>query len=170
MPIKKCEKCNGVFYVRPAHLSKGWGKYCSAKCQHESARSGSTVKCHICGNETYKTLLQVARSKSKKFFCGKSCQTKWRNKEFSGEKSLLWKNGQTTYRDIMLKKSVPRKCVLCQEKDFRVLAVHHIDQNRKNYKVENLAWLCHNCHHLVHSDLIISDEFKRLIRNKQSKK
>jgi predicted HNH restriction endonuclease len=31
-----------------------------------------------------------------------------------------------------------------------VLAVHHVDQNRTNNKVTNLAWLCHNCHHLVH--------------------
>jgi 5-methylcytosine-specific restriction endonuclease McrA len=39
---------------------------------------------------------------------------------------------------------------LCGEGDIRMLAVHHIDQDRKNYKVENLVWLCHNCHHLVH--------------------
>jgi predicted HNH restriction endonuclease len=37
---------------------------------------------------------------------------------------------------------------------MRVLAVRHIDQNHKNNNVENLAWLCHNCHHLVHNDKV----------------
>jgi predicted HNH restriction endonuclease len=41
-------------------------------------------------------------------------------------------------------------CVLCKVSDKRILAVHHKDNNRKNNKVENLVWLCHNCHILVH--------------------
>lgn len=62
----------------------------------------------------------------------------------------MWKNGQSTYRKVMLRSQTKEKCLFCGEADARVLIVHHIDKNRKNYKVENLAWLCHNCHYLVH--------------------
>lgn len=164
---RKCEKCGKAFYARPVHIGKGWGRYCSTKCQYESFRNGLMVRCDVCGKKTYRTPLRISRSKSGKFFCGKSCQTKWRNKEFSGARSLLWKDGQATYRDVMLRSSIPRKCMLCGEKDFRVLAVHHIDQNRKNYKVENLAWLCHNCHHLVHSDIVEGVRFAKILRKKK---
>jgi hypothetical protein len=48
---------------------------------------------------------------------------------------------------------------LCSTKDERVLAVHHIDHNRLNNKLDNLAWLCHNCHHLVHHDNVEKHRF-----------
>lgn len=168
MPVNRtCEKCGRLFYARPAHIEKGWGKYCSTRCQYESAKTGRSKKCHICGELTYRALNRVGNSKSGKFFCSKSCQTKWRNKEFSGTRSLLWKDGHATYRDVMLRSSIPQKCVLCKERDCRVLAVHHIDKNRKNYKVENLAWLCHNCHHLVHSDITEKGRFTMIIKGKK---
>ncbi|MEK7477763.1 MAG: HNH endonuclease signature motif containing protein [Patescibacteria group bacterium] len=164
---RKCQQCEKLFYARPVHINKGWGKYCSTKCQYESFKNGTIVKCSICGKEAYRTLLHVARSKSGKFFCDKSCQTKWRNKEFSGKKSIRWKDGHATYRDAMLGNSVPKICKMCKEKDARVLAVHHIDQNRKNYKVENLAWLCHNCHHLVHSEVAEKLKFSKIIQSEK---
>jgi len=157
---RKCEKCGKLFHSKPSHIKKGWGKYCSSKCQYESAKTGKSEKCYVCGEVIYRALNRASNSKSGKFFCGKSCQTKWRNKEYSGLRSLLWKDGHATYRDKMLNSGIPRICMLCKEEDIRILAVHHIDQNRKNYKVENLAWLCHNCHHLVHFD---SETMNRLI-------
>jgi predicted HNH restriction endonuclease len=41
-------------------------------------------------------------------------------------------------------------CKKCGNKDARVLEVHHLDKNRKNSNIENLIWLCANCHTLVH--------------------
>ena len=61
-----------------------------------------------------------------------------------------WKDGMYAYRSVLTRHKVSAKCTLCGTKDKRVLAVHHVDENRKNNKVENLRWLCHNCHHLVH--------------------
>ena len=113
MLTRKCLICTRVFFAKPSWVEKGGGKYCSVKCRALSKRKGEVVKCFNCKKEVYKTLKDLKKSKSKNYFCGKSCQTKWRNKEFSGKKSLLWKNGQATYRDVMLKSSVPRRCVLC---------------------------------------------------------
>lgn len=137
----------------------GAGKYCSTQCQHLGSRNGKFVKCHVCGKETYKPLKQINRSKSGNFFCGKSCQTKWRNAEFIGDKHANWKHGMYVYKSILRRSGVPAVCRLCNLKDDRVLAVHHIDKDHKNNRIDNLVWLCHNCHHLVHCD---KKEFDKL--------
>ena len=41
----------------------------------------------------------------------------------------------------------PNKCSVCNyNEDVSILEVHHIDENRKNNKLENLIILCPNCH------------------------
>ncbi len=159
MPIVKCKICSEEFYGKPFFLKRGQAKYCSTICQHEGKKNGKIIKCFICGTPTYKKKLQLQRSKSGKFFCSKSCQTKWRNAEFIGNKHANWKDGLYAYRSVLNRHKILKICRLCKTKDKRVLAVHHIDKNRKNNKVENLAWLCHNCHHLVHHDRKERDKF-----------
>ena len=44
-------------------------------------------------------------------------------------------------------------CAICGNKDFRVLTVHHIEQeDPKNEAYDNKILLCHNCHHLYHDN------------------
>ena len=150
MPIIKCKICSGEFYGKPFFLKRGHAKYCSQKCMRIGSKTGKVVSCHSCGKEVYKTKKALRVSKSKKYFCTKSCQTKWRNSVFVGPKHANWKDGRFAYRSVLSRHKIPAFCKLCQVKDKRTLAVHHIDENRKNNKVENLTWLCHNCHHLVH--------------------
>jgi hypothetical protein len=150
MPIVKCKICSASFYAKPFWLKRGYGKFCSTICQYEGRKNGKMIPCDICGKNTYKPKKQLKGSKSGKFFCSKSCQTKWRNKEFIGPRHANWKGGTSTYKNILVRSRTPQICKLCKKKDKRVLAVHHIDKNRNNNRVENLVWLCHNCHHLVH--------------------
>ena len=154
-----CKICNKKFSPRPSHVKKGWGVYCSRKCKNVGSITGQKTHCFICKKEIYKTKTQINRSKSGKYFCNKSCQTKWRNKEYSGVKHLGWKGGLSRYKDILLKNGKDQKCKLCGEKDSRVLAVHHVDENHKNNELLNLAWLCHNCHQLVHYDSLEKQKF-----------
>ena len=97
-----------------------------------------------------KTPKALKGSKSGKFFCGKSCQTIWRNGKYIQENHPNWKDGRHSYRGVINRNKVLPICRLCKANDKRVLAVHHIDEDRTNNTIENLAWLCHNCHHLVH--------------------
>ena len=69
---------------------------------------------------------------------------------YIGENHPNWRGGESTYKNILLRTKILPICSKCRTKDKRVLAVHHLDRNRKNNKVENLIWLCHNCHHLIH--------------------
>ena len=150
MPIVQCMRCNASFSAKPSWLKKGHGKYCSSACQYAASRKGKMVACHRCGAEAYKQPKALTRSKSGKFFCSKSCQTKWRNCVYVKEKHPNWKGGKASYRSLMHEHGITPRCVLCKISDERVLAVHHVDEDRSNNVIENLAWLCHNCHHLVH--------------------
>lgn len=150
MPHVPCQVCAKDFYVKPSHLKRGWGKYCSNECKSQGFKTGSFFKCVTCQKEVYKSIKDQYRSKSGKFFCCKSCQTKWRNLTYVGENHANWKGGESSYKQAMHRAGVPAICARCKIVDARVLAVHHKDKNRKNNALSNLVWLCHNCHFLVH--------------------
>ncbi|MEK7219416.1 MAG: hypothetical protein AAB687_01940 [Patescibacteria group bacterium] len=161
MPIVKCKLCLKEFYGKPYFLKNGWAKYCSPACQYKGRKNGKNIPCEICGKETYKQLKRLKKSKSGKFFCSKSCQTVWRNQEFIGTKHHNWKTGLFAYRSVLSRNKIPKFCILCKTKDERVLAVHHINKDRTNNQLSNLAWLCNNCHFLVHHYKEESLKFKK---------
>ena len=159
MPIRLCKICSKELYVKPSHLKLGYGKYCSNKCRHEGKKKGKVIVCFLCRKEVYKSQQSLKRSKSKKYFCGKSCQTKWRNALYIGKKHSNYTYGLGSYRSVLIRNNTPRICNLCKTKDIRILAVHHIDNHRHNNKAKNLAWLCYNCHFLVHHDKVEEARF-----------
>lgn len=162
MPIVKCKLCSKKFYGKPYFLKIGQAKYCSPACQYKGRKNGKILSCDICGKKIYRALRKLTKSRSGKFFCSKSCQTVWRNQEFVGNKHHNWKTGLASYRSVLPRHKIPKFCNLCTTKDKRVIAVHHIDKNRKNNDVSNLAWLCNNCHFLVHHH---KDESLKFIKN-----
>ena len=154
MPIVRCKICSTAFYAKPFWLKRGYGKYCSAKCQHEASRNGKTVSCFICQKKVYKSLKALVHSKSGKYFCTKSCQTVWRNSiVYVGKNHPNWKDGSHTYRNVILRSKIAQICKRCRTRDKRILAVHHIDRDHQNNRTSNLLWLCHNCHFLIHNDV-----------------
>ncbi len=153
MPWKICGDCKDNFYVRPNHIKRGWGKFCSRKCSLlNRPRAGKIILCFICRKETYKEPKALKHSKSGNHFCSKSCQTIWRNSMvFIGPNHPNWKGGSCrNYRVIMSKTGKKKICIRCETKDERVIAVHHIDHNHQNNDSKNLTYLCHNCHFLIH--------------------
>lgn len=159
MPIIKCNFCHESFARKPSQILLAEKHYCSNECRYKAKRRGMTVKCNICGVDTYKIRKALKSSKSGKFFCSKSCQAKWRNGYFAGSKHANWIHGKSAYRSILDRNKIPKICTLCKTEDSRVLATHHIDRNRFNNELENLAWLCHNCHFLVHHDNVERQRF-----------
>ena len=163
MPNVKCLICGKEFYVKPSHQKLGWGKYCSAFCRTKSQLNGKTVQCFICDKNVYRSLKDLRSSKSQKFFCGKKCQTIWRNSVlYSGINHVNWKHGKSAYRRILRSTGKKEICTLCRIDDVRIIIVHHIDKDRENNTIENLIWLCQNCHYLVHH----FNEAQARLRNK----
>lgn len=150
MPNVECKICGKSFYAKPRHLKIGWGKYCSKVCQNESQRTGIFISCKNCGKKAWRMQNQLKRSQSKDYFCNKSCQAVWRNKIYVAELHNNWVNGIRSYRNIIKRSKILQVCTDCGLIDKRVLIVHHIDHNRTNNSINNLMWLCRNCHYLIH--------------------
>lgn len=151
MPNQKCKICGKEFYAKPFHTNKGWGKYCSIQCRSKSQFNGKWVECVNCGKKIYRTPRDYRKSRSKRFFCSVSCHCSWENKNVRcGANAPNWIAGENAYRDIMRRAGIAKKCNRCGIEDKRVLAVHHKDGNRKNNTIENLEWLCRNCHFIAH--------------------
>ncbi len=151
MAIVACQICSKKFYVKPSHQKLGYGKFCSRVCQSQAQRKGAFVECHLCAKQVWRMPVMLSRSKSGYYFCSKSCSLTWKNRDiFSGEHHPLWNGGESVYRQIMLRSDKKQICNLCGLVDKRVLAVHHIDHNRKNNDLSNLRWLCMNCHVITH--------------------
>jgi len=152
VPNQKCKICGREFYVKPFHAKKGWGKYCSIKCRSKAQFNGKWVKCVNCGKKIYRTPRDYRKSKSKRFFCSVSCHCSWENKNVRcGVNSPNWVAGESAYRDLMRRNKIPFECKGCGISDNRVLIVHHKDGNRKNNNIDNLEWLCCNCHAISHT-------------------
>jgi len=152
MPIVSCKICGKEFYTRPSLLKRGWGKYCSSACQYKAQSKGKFVTCEICGKRTWRKPSKLKHSKSGKFFCSKACLMVWKNKiMFVGENHPNWVGGEFAGRGILKRSDRKLVCEHCGNSDRRVLVVHHKDHNRRNNKISNLIWLCHNCHHLIHN-------------------
>ena len=152
MPQTYCQSCNSEFYAKPSWIRNGGGKYCSASCRQEAQKNGSTFKCHMCNKKIYRTIKAQLSSKSKKYFCTKSCQTVWRNSEVHiGHNHPSWITGQSSYRERLLRSNRQKNCARCLTTDVRILSVHHKDKNRDNNNLSNLMFMCHNCHFLVHN-------------------
>ncbi|KKU70087.1 MAG: HNH endonuclease [Parcubacteria group bacterium GW2011_GWA2_47_21] len=150
MTVLSCDSCHCYFSRKPSQIGLAKRHFCSTYCQYKASRKGSFVRCLQCSKKVYKSLNNLKRSKSKKHFCSVLCSNIWHGKEFSREKHPNWKGGEFSYKDALKRHDVLKQCVLCGKSDQRILAVHHVDRNRKNNKLENLMWLCHNCHFLVH--------------------
>lgn len=152
MPVASCRVCKNKFYAKPSWLKRGWGKYCSQQCQFTANRRGRFVNCYICNKTVWRAPKKLEHSQSKKFFCSKSCQTKWRNSiVFVGPNHANWRGGSNVnYRNVLIKNNIKQICKKCKTPDKRILAAHHIDEDRGNNKLENLVWLCPNCHFLIH--------------------
>lgn len=153
MIIASCKICRKEFKAKTSHLQRGWSRCCSKKCRDEAQKTGRFVSCDTCGKRIWRAPKEVERSKSGKFFCTKSCQTFWRNKVYSGSNHALWVGGSSSgfYRKKLLDSGISIICNICNEKDIRVLQAHHRDGNRQNNSVDNLVWVCVNCHYLIHN-------------------
>ena len=149
MPYLSCSICSKDFYRKPSHIRKE--NYCSVNCLGKAHRKGSILSCSICGTKIYRRLLHQKKNQTGKFFCTQKCATIWRSEKFREKGHGNWKGGQYSYKEILKRIKIVQTCLLCKKDDKRILVVHHIDKNRMNNVAKNLAWLCHNCHHLVHN-------------------
>lgn len=135
-----CRQCGKTFLIHNCYLKRGQGKFCSISCGvtfrnlHDNPSSRVEVREKISKNHA-----DVSGENNPMY--GKSgelapCYIDGRSK-FKGE----------TYRKILLAAGIKPICEICGSVEW--LHVHHKDGNHKNNNINNLAWLCVNCHNTV---------------------
>ena len=82
----ECEKCGKIFYAEKKQikfelkLNRGRLKFCSVECSDLSHRHRHHLHCEECGKEIDVLDNNYEKSKSKRFFCSKSCAAKYNNR------------------------------------------------------------------------------------------
>lgn len=97
-----------------------------------------TKICPVCSNE-----FEALKNKREKQTCSHSCSNSFFR---SGINHPNWK--ESAYRTTCFKNH-KKMCVICEE--FRIVDVHHLDENKSNNKPENLVPLCRTHHAYWHS-------------------
>lgn len=133
-----CGICNKQFTHISSRCNKA--KYCSRTCYYKAMKNRGTVtiKCRHCDKD-----FKTSPSKNR-IYCSKSCVNKENKKSFRPK--------YTTVRKQMIRRDMLKSCIDCGYDEVpAILGVHHIDHNRKNNSLDNLAVLCPNCHSLRHN-------------------
>ena len=73
------------FYAKPAHIKKGFGKYCSNQCHYKDARKGRTVNCDICKKKYIEHKRNWTVPKVKSIFAGNRVKLNGEIKNFPGK-------------------------------------------------------------------------------------
>ncbi len=147
--IRICQHCGKTFKIFKCWLKKNKGKFCSLKCMGKARKGKPVWNKGIPHTETTKDKIRqkaLGRTGWNKGLTKESHPNLTRLKK---EKSPNWRGGTTVYRSIALD-NLPVKCAICGVSNPKLLVVHHIDRNRRNNQLNNLQFLCLNCHRLEH--------------------
>lgn len=154
-----CLYCGNPFKVRQSETNKGRGKFCTHKCSllyrnYQQKGKIKTVRirvnCAWCSKEFDVLPKRLAKSKSGLLFCSRKCKDEAQC--IGGIQAIQpphYDNGESDYRKIA-HHHLLYKCVHCGYDRFPILECHHKDSNRNNNQLENLEWLCPNCHDEQH--------------------
>lgn len=112
---------------------------------HFCLRARHAYYCHPCARKhTSEVVMQKRAAKNPQVALGVgSGGNQW------GRNNHCYKDGQSAYRRNF-ERANPRHlyCEICS--GTQNLVVHHVDQNRKNSRLENLMALCRSCHAKAH--------------------
>jgi hypothetical protein len=165
MKWASCDCCGKEFRRKKSQLKLAVKHYCSIACAEQGRRKGKMVECFGCKELVYKSLKDLKRSVSKKYFCSKACANIWLGIQQRAENSPNWAGGKSSYKNMLKRTDIKKSCILCKRNDSRFLCVHHIDKNRENNRIKNLVWLCRNCHFLIHNYRNEMYQFLEKIKN-----
>lgn len=109
--------------------------------------------CDYCGEKYFVALSKAGRSKSGFNFCCREhkdlAQRIDSGDKFASLRPEHYNNGEKNYREVAMR-TLENKCDCCGwDEDVRILEVHHVDSNRNNNSIDNLAILCPTCHRKI---------------------
>lgn len=126
----KCIQCGRSHSKLACQLKRGRGKFCSRECANKNRQNGLTVNCSFCGVDFYRRFGEQKRAVNQ--FCSKECYSN--NRILNSKKTTYPKTGSKHTHIIVAEKALNRSLIEGE-------VIHHIDHNRKNNSIENLAVL-----------------------------
>lgn len=134
IPSWTCKNCGAAFQRR---RGKNDPMYCGDRCKMDALqKTRITLTCKYCGT-SFETTAMNHRAK----FCSQRCWVESKGKRI-----------RTAELKARLKESGrEEKCEQCgYDKVKKILHVHHKDRNMTHNALENLEFLCPNCHAIEH--------------------
>lgn len=154
--VKSCLYCSADFEADTREINRGNAKFCSRSCFGAYRTSTTPPKpvnayCAYCGVGFNLSPSKQAGSKSGFVFCCRG--HKDLAQRIGGLEAIQpshYGSSLQDYRSIA-SRSLAKVCAECgYDKIPAILEVHHRDHNRKNNHVDNLQYLCPNCHQEHH--------------------
>ncbi len=158
---KPCLGCSKLFYVRDCEIKSK--KFCSRKCRSSvfvprpEKRTGKEYECPICKNKRYIQPSAMALNKTGIAYCSRKCKQKamktgktdW---SFQKEKQTIEHNPYVRKQVNGVRMTEHRKVM--EEHLGRKLEsweiVHHINENPKDNRIENLQIVTNAEHGKIH--------------------
>lgn len=146
-----CPICGKSFMKKRSTMT-----YCSRECANKSRENKKIVKCENCGIDVQRQPCHV----KKHVFCSKKCYNEWKSKNMVGKKSFHWRGGEyegngylfTRQKDGTYKQN---HRIIIESFIGRPLSedeiIHHIDGDKKNNDISNLAIVSRSEHAKIHS-------------------
>jgi len=140
--LTNCAVCNTEF----RHHKTKKRRFCGISCSNKSRYEIILIPCKVCGTN-------FRKSNDNSFFCSNECYNKSgnRSKNKVRDKNPNFIRGKFSYRKYALRE-LPNECIICKKTEK--LDAHHIDENRENNELYNLAILCHSCHMKYHHNTL----------------
>lgn len=155
-----CVECGTQKEISIHEQVRNSTKFCSLRCsaicngrKRSNALKTPNCKCAYCEKPIYKSPTKLAQSKHNLHFCCR--EHKDLAQRLNGITELHpphYGNGKdhSRYR-ALAKQNFEQKCARCNYNLHpEILQVHHKDRNRENNTIENLEYLCPNCHETEH--------------------
>jgi hypothetical protein len=166
-PKKLCKNCGKEFTIKLSRDKKGYGVFCSKKCQGDWASKNTRGKnswfwkgglviqeCKKCNKKFLAKPSHIKKGLRK--FCSKKCTFDYRSEFYRRENHPLWKGGSSSYSyptgwkkefKEKIRNRDKNRCFLCRKEETnKKLSVHHIDYDKNNLSPRNLISLCNKCH------------------------
>jgi len=174
--VWKCKYCNQEFNYTRITEKGNHAKHCEfnpkRKASYEKLKEANnkrfgnfinfTVKCHSCeDNFEVEEREKLFPSKSQ-YFCSRSCANsvggkakaeKYHSDDVAQYRTVAWRHHD-------------KKCIICEESN--IVAVHHLNENHKDNRPENLIPLCPTHHQYWHSKYkyLIEDKVLQYVKDK----
>jgi hypothetical protein len=153
---RRCETCGDSFSAERRYVNRGHGRFCSRSCSASRKRktTAPNLVCAHCGTPFYRRAAHLCHSKSGIRFCSRACKDI--SQRIGGIAAIQpdhYGVVETKYRTSAFR-NYDAVCVACgYDRSTETLVVHHVDGDRTNNKIKNLAILCPTCHAEIHAGI-----------------